>query len=73
MRKSRILNLLSYTNHLLSDFLNNIQDTGIVLKFDIGELSVTPNRENIIYTKESIKFLLINLIIKGENLFLLIN
>ena len=48
------LNLMSYTNNLLSDFLNNIQDTGIVLKFDIGELSVTPNRENIIYTKESI-------------------
>ena len=48
------LNLRSYTNNLLSDFLNNIQNTGIVLKFDIGELSVTPNRENIIYTKESI-------------------
>ena len=38
----------------LSNFLKNIKYSGIVLKFDIGELSVTPNRESIIYTKESV-------------------
>ena len=41
-------------NNPLLKFLANISSTGIVLKFDIGELSVTPNRENIIYTKECI-------------------
>ena len=34
--------------------LNKVRYTGIVFKFDIGELSVTPNRENIIYTPEVI-------------------
>ena len=38
----------------LSNFLGNIKYSGIVLKFDIGELSVTPNRESIIYTKEGV-------------------
>ena len=36
----------------LLEFINNLKYTGLVFKFDIGELSVTPNRENIIYTKE---------------------
>lgn len=34
------------------DFINNLKNTGLVFKFDIGELNVTPNRESIIYTKE---------------------
>ena len=38
----------------LIEFLDNINYTGVVLKFGIGELSVTPNRESIIYTKECI-------------------
>jgi hypothetical protein len=42
------------TNSVLEKFYENIKPTGIVLKFDIGELSVTPNRENIIYTKDCI-------------------
>ena len=42
-------------NHNLYKFLENIEYSGIVLKFDIGELNVTPNRENIIYTKEGVK------------------
>ena len=41
-------------NSALERFHENIKPTGIVLKFDIGELSVTPNRENIIYTKDCI-------------------
>ena len=48
------LRLIEQNNSPLKRFLDNIQYTGIVLKFDIGELSVTPNRENIIYTKECI-------------------
>lgn len=44
---------LQHDNPLL-DFLERIETSGIVLKFDIGELSVTPNRENIIYTKDCI-------------------
>lgn len=37
------------------DFLSRIEPTGIVIKFDIGELNITPNRENIIYTTDTIK------------------
>lgn len=48
------LMLLEQNNSPLKKFLDYIEHTGIVLKFDIGELSVTPNRENIIYTKECI-------------------
>ncbi len=33
---------------------NKFDYSGIVAKFDVGELNVTPNRENIIYTKETI-------------------
>ena len=35
-------------------FLYNIEHSGIVVKFNIGELNITPNRENIIYTKDTI-------------------
>lgn len=35
-------------------FIGRINYSGIVIKFDIGELNITPNRENIIYTKETI-------------------
>lgn len=38
----------------IKDFLYNIEDSGIVIKFNIGELNITPNRENIIYTKDTI-------------------
>ena len=41
-------------DYSLKCFLEAVQYTGIVFKFDIGELSVTPNRENIIYTKECV-------------------
>ena len=36
------------------EFLYNIGHSGIVVKFNIGELNITPNRENIIYTKDTI-------------------
>lgn len=36
------------------DFMYNISITGIVLKFDIGELDITPNRESLIYTEKTI-------------------
>lgn len=35
-------------------FLREIGNSGIVIQFNIGELNVTPNRESIIYTKETI-------------------
>lgn len=35
-------------------FLNTLSYTGIVIKFDIGELSITPNRENVIYTSDTV-------------------
>lgn len=37
------------------DFLNRIDATGIVIKFEVGELNITPNRESIIYTSDTIK------------------
>lgn len=55
-----VLYPLKISNLNLSDFsidlklfLNSINDTGIVLKFDIGDLDITPNREEIIYTERS--------------------
>lgn len=38
-------------------FIRRIQATGIVIKFDIGELSITPNRESIIYTEKTTKLI----------------
>ncbi len=35
-------------------FLSKISRTGIVVRFNVGELNITPNRESIIYTSESI-------------------
>lgn len=50
--------LYPYNSNLLpsdvSDFLSSIRNTGIVIKFEIGELGITPNRENIIYTSDTI-------------------
>lgn len=37
------------------DFVDKIKDTGIVIKFDVGEINITPNRENIIYSSDTIK------------------
>ncbi len=37
-----------------SDFLKNIESSGIVIKFNIGEISITPNRESIIYSSDTI-------------------
>lgn len=36
------------------DFLNNIGYSGIVIKFNVGEISITPNRESIIYSSDTI-------------------
>lgn len=41
----------------VQDFLSDLSNTGIVIKFDIGELSITPNRENIIYNNDSIEII----------------
>lgn len=43
--------LLSATS---KDFLNNIESSGIVIKFNVGEISITPNRESIIYSSDTI-------------------
>lgn len=37
------------------NFLDKIEDTGIVIKFNVGEINITPNRENIIYSSDTIK------------------
>lgn len=39
----------------VSQFLRELNTTGIVIKFDVGEINITPNRENIIYTSDTIK------------------
>lgn len=36
------------------DFLRNIEFSGIVIKFNVGEISITPNRESIIYSSDTI-------------------
>ena len=36
------------------DFLYNIEYSGIVIKFNVGEISITPNRESIIYSSDTI-------------------
>ena len=36
------------------DFLYDIKYSGIVIKFNVGEISITPNRESIIYTSDTI-------------------
>lgn len=37
------------------EILRHLENTGVVLKFNIGEISITPNRESIIYTNDTIK------------------
>ena len=50
--------LYPYNARLLSnasnDFLRNIGYSGIVIKFNVGEISITPNRESIIYSSDTI-------------------
>lgn len=36
------------------NFLFTIKASGIVIKFDVGEMNITPNRENIIYNTDTI-------------------
>lgn len=36
------------------DFLNKIYISGIVIRLDIGQVDITPNRESIIYTENTI-------------------
>lgn len=36
------------------NFLDNIEFSGIVIKFNVGEISITPNRESIIYSSDTI-------------------
>lgn len=36
-------------------FINKLTNTGIVVKFDVGEINITPNRESIIYNSDTIK------------------
>ena len=36
------------------DFLYDIEYSGIVIKFNVGEISITPNRESIIYSSGTI-------------------
>lgn len=45
----------SYLSKEASSFISNIYYTGIVIKFNIGEINITPNRENVIYTSDTIK------------------
>lgn len=44
-------------NEDIRKIISNIKYTGIVIKFNIGELEITPNRENIIYNSNTIKLI----------------
>lgn len=45
------MNLLSSDSR---NIINEISNTGIVIRFNIGELDITPNRESIIYNQKTI-------------------
>lgn len=45
----------SLLNSESKDFLDAIENTGIVVRFEVGEINITPNRESIIYTSDTIK------------------
>ena len=64
---------LNLDDSSLRKFLEDIQHTGIVFKFDIGELSVTPNRENIIYTKECVDKIIKKIVATKQEIDNLIN
>lgn len=44
-----------HLNYEARNFIESIEKTGIVIKFDVGEINITPNRENIIYSSDTIK------------------
>ena len=44
-----------HLNYESRQFLDKIKNTGIVIRFDVGEINITPNRENIIYSSDTIK------------------
>lgn len=44
-----------HLNYETRNFIEKIEGTGIVIKFDVGEINITPNRENIIYSSDTIK------------------
>lgn len=44
-----------HLNYEVWNFIKRIEETGIVIKFDVGEINITPNRENIIYSSDTIK------------------
>ena len=44
-----------HLNYSSRQFLDSIKNTGIVIKFDVGEINITPNRESIIYSSDTIK------------------
>lgn len=46
-----------YLSRENSNFLYSIRRTGITIRFNIGELEITPNRENIIYNKNTINII----------------
>lgn len=62
--------------HLSSDaqmFLSAIEYTGIVIKFDVGEINITPNRESIIYSTDTIKIINERIMAAKEELEAMIN
>lgn len=44
-----------YLSYDTQQFIHKIANTGIVIKFGVGEINITPNRETIIYSSETIK------------------
>lgn len=42
----------------LKDFYRKFEDSGLVLNFNIGELTVTPNRESIIYNNKTTELII---------------
>jgi len=44
----------SILNKSNSEFIHKLKTSGVVIKFNIGELNITPNRESIIYSTDTI-------------------
>lgn len=50
-------NIIKFENGKYKTFIEQLKYSGLAIKFSIGELEVTPNRENIIYNDSTINII----------------